>query len=1228
MAIDLDISGARPFFYILIGGLGVKEGTEAKQVYTFTRTPDWAPTATQKFIGGLHIPNEWSQGVDLWGGIATGSNLTIELQDFPQTSGAYFWAELFALGRWAHNPSAYPQTFVVQTIRPVDKALYAQPRPSNEFPRTDTATSADRTIFVGLETMRYTTIDFVEQAAFSADRYSPLVRNLFPAFGELALEHAVQNIGEAKQPVITTVPRNLFGRTIGVYCGLQYPDGTWSVEADSLRLFAGTIQQAEWMGEKGRWRLQCDDMLALLDVKCCTYLGRRRYVTDPISGAAEPTGVVASSTLRGIQLGVSPKNRIHVKVRTTGGTLIRDKFRDMESDTRGNWFSILDNLVADINIFLGTMYDDPAPHTVSLHLRWNDDATKLNFDVTCSVDCYVRVVLGQALAYCLGFSKDGKQEYNKLQDAWPTATFDADDSPRNNMIWLPDGVESGSHNKLTVNDHAWFYEGNQLGIYITQGDGVPPAVIVGDSENGLGLLRYRTKEFITDVDAAGIFSPREVLGDIAEFSASNTYGPVNCWPGSGQGLGKQLDGDEGHAVAQVLAPNPDRNVFWLILELMLSTGYGYTIGDQISSADLEYQFTPLNGNWDVFPPGVGAAIPESLVDTQSFLDIAAQFDSAMLRRGYVFTEAFALKDFIDREAKLLGFTVAIENGKITARVVPSLSSGDDIAATFDETNRSKDTDRTSSMLATRNVLNAMTFSFHWGLQKKEFAKVLNLNFPISQAENRVVRSVQMENRGVYGGLTDIAERFGTAMTLRQSLYGWPLFTLRRSYVFRLWTALAPGQIVRIHDGRPDVTVSGLKLPAGSDQSGVPDPFTGNLGLYNRLAAVTSVSYNYHGAGGSVELVLLPIQAKDSYITTTGEIVDDGRVASLGTTAEVLYTRGDGGWDSATRTLYVFDSIYSTAPAHDLDGIAAGMFMRVTDTSAADADNPPSALVSLASVTKAFDGTSNVVLVEDLGALLPGGFVVGHRYVMTEDPYAAPVVEFTRFYFRDTTATGSNFGKMTKDDSSGISIAMTGTGWTVATFGAGTSRNLQYGAEVTGFAVVSPEVVPPDNATLKNCWRSEAKLTGTFPAGDWTFAAWVKAVTAGGAMDGHMVFRLYRSVNADGSSATEITSADQACGDVTNLTTTTEQLTDKTIALQAVTVAAEYLFVSMSWHITGAGGGATHDCLIEIGNPSGIWTALTAPPFAASPPAEQYERAFMADDETSFVAVDKAWNPYA
>lgn len=125
---------------------------------------------------------------------------------------------------------------------------------------------------------------------------------------------------------------------------------------------------------------------------------------------------------------------------------------------------------------------------------------------------------------------------------------------------------------------------------------------------------------------------------------------------------------------------------------------------------------------------------------------------------------------------------------------------------------------------------------------------------------------------------------------------------------------------------------------------------------------------------------------------------------------------------------------------------------------------------------------------------------------------------------------------------------------------------------------------PDGSinTAGDCWRTATTYKGTFASANWTINGVVIGVTNSGAQDGRMRFRLFRSANADGSGATEITGAAQVGSTVTNLSTT-QQNSSVTFNPGSFSVDNEYIFVQVGWEITGAGGMSTTDVVLRIGN---------------------------------------------
>lgn len=179
----------------------------------------------------------------------------------------------------------------------------------------------------------------------------------------------------------------------------------------------------------------------------------------------------------------------------------------------------------------------------------------------------------------------------------------------------------------------------------------------------------------------------------------------------------------------------------------------------------------------------------------------------------------------------------------------------------------------------------------------------------------------------------------------------------------------------------------------------------------------------------------------------------------------------------------------------------------------------------------------------------------------------------------------------QDGGTAPGTATTGTGWTVAKIAADRYARMDSQTERASgsFGTVAQPDGAPDN-TLGDSFRSPVTLNGDFAAANWDFQFPVIAVSSGGDQDGAMRFRLWRSANADGSGATEITSATQQGATVTNLTTAAQQISSLLFNPGAFTLTNEYLFVQLAWRITGAGGANTRDVLLRIGTDARVITS--------------------------------------
>lgn len=163
-----------------------------------------------------------------------------------------------------------------------------------------------------------------------------------------------------------------------------------------------------------------------------------------------------------------------------------------------------------------------------------------------------------------------------------------------------------------------------------------------------------------------------------------------------------------------------------------------------------------------------------------------------------------------------------------------------------------------------------------------------------------------------------------------------------------------------------------------------------------------------------------------------------------------------------------------------------------------------------------------------------------------------------------------------------------TGWTVGTITtAFPYSSMSYNVErgTTEFTSAVLPNGPPATAAghlAEDCWRLSANTTGQFSLGTWYSAMSVIAVTNGGAQDGNALFRIWRSANADGSGAIELTASRMTGTTVTNLSTTVAQTSSASTRIAASNLTNEYVFLQVAWQISGAGGNANADVLTRVG----------------------------------------------
>lgn len=140
-----------------------------------------------------------------------------------------------------------------------------------------------------------------------------------------------------------------------------------------------------------------------------------------------------------------------------------------------------------------------------------------------------------------------------------------------------------------------------------------------------------------------------------------------------------------------------------------------------------------------------------------------------------------------------------------------------------------------------------------------------------------------------------------------------------------------------------------------------------------------------------------------------------------------------------------------------------------------------------------------------------------------------------------------------------------TGWIQGTTAVGNYSRLSFRDEraASTFAgTAQPSGSPLGKA--QDCFRISGVTTGDFSAGTWYSSLSVIAVTSGGFQDGRARFRIWRSANADGTTATEITAGTMVGTSVADLATTVAQSSSASTQVGAFSVSNEYLFQQIAW----------------------------------------------------------------
>lgn len=202
-----------------------------------------------------------------------------------------------------------------------------------------------------------------------------------------------------------------------------------------------------------------------------------------------------------------------------------------------------------------------------------------------------------------------------------------------------------------------------------------------------------------------------------------------------------------------------------------------------------------------------------------------------------------------------------------------------------------------------------------------------------------------------------------------------------------------------------------------------------------------------------------------------------------------------------------------------------------------------------------------------------------------------------FWYVDTGVTGYNGGEL-RDGAPQPGVVIEAGGWVVGTNPANRFGIQEYsgGCPAGDFAGTTRLTNPPVNTPNKaDCFRSANALTTTFDAGTWQWSMSVASAAAADGQRGHFQIKVWKSSNADGSSATELTSGVPIAGlecPAINGTFTRYAGADISWAAPEISLSAEYLFVQHEWVTDVAGTNSSDDVRLWIHNCS----ILTPAPF--------------------------------
>lgn len=190
------------------------------------------------------------------------------------------------------------------------------------------------------------------------------------------------------------------------------------------------------------------------------------------------------------------------------------------------------------------------------------------------------------------------------------------------------------------------------------------------------------------------------------------------------------------------------------------------------------------------------------------------------------------------------------------------------------------------------------------------------------------------------------------------------------------------------------------------------------------------------------------------------------------------------------------------------------------------------------------------------------------------------------------ALGPGYNTLSLSDATYLNLAQ---GWTVGTTAAGNYSVLQGN---TIRAAGTFDGTAPTTFSQYG-YRTDWPISGSFANTDWSALLSARSGPTYYDMQGKVGFRLWRSANANGSGATQITNGWNMCADAIEFTAINQVVT-KTVTWSpggVVTLTNEYLWQEILWEITTAAANAA--AIVYFPEQAAANLALTTPDFTAA-----------------------------